>query len=84
MSPDTPDTTEVEPEMARRCPVCETVFTAIYPFSRQVFCSPTCKVQPQQQTGPVELSGLRERVHHDGRPPPDLLLGGVPRCCPQQ
>lgn len=58
MSPDTPDTTEVEPEMARRCPVCETVFTVTYPFSRQVFCSPTCKVanrnsKPARQTCPV-------------------------------
>ncbi len=59
MSPDqTPDTTEAEPEMARRCPVCETVFTVTYPFSRQVFCSPTCKVanrnsKPARQTCPV-------------------------------
>ncbi|MFB7248605.1 hypothetical protein ACFCYX_39905 [Streptomyces populi] len=56
MSPDTPDSTEVEPEMARRCPVCETVFTVAYGFSRQVFCSPTCKAansKPARRTCPV-------------------------------
>lgn len=59
VSHDTSDhITEVEPEMARRCPVWETIFTVIYPFSRQVFCSPTCKAanrnsKPAQQTCPI-------------------------------
>ncbi|MFF7359137.1 hypothetical protein ACFZA1_42125 [Streptomyces filipinensis] len=59
MSPDhTPDTAEVEPEMARRCPVCATVFTVAYRYSRQVFCSPTCKSanrnnKPARQTCPA-------------------------------
>lgn len=44
--------------MARRCPVCETVFTVATATSRQVFCSPTCKAtnrqsKPAQQTCPV-------------------------------
>ncbi|MDN3061201.1 hypothetical protein ACFV4E_15295 [Streptomyces hygroscopicus] len=59
MSPDnTPDTTEVTSEMARRCPVCTTVFTVATATSRQVFCSPTCKEtnrqnKPVQQTCPA-------------------------------
>lgn len=44
--------------MARRCPVCETVFTVAYRYSRQVFCSPTCKAanrnnKPARQTCPA-------------------------------
>jgi endogenous inhibitor of DNA gyrase (YacG/DUF329 family) len=59
VSPDNaPDTTEVTSEMARRCPICETVFTVATATSRQVFCSPTCKEtnrqsKPVQQTCPV-------------------------------
>ncbi|MER6067132.1 hypothetical protein ABT167_39665 [Streptomyces sp. NPDC001792] len=53
-----PDTTEVTSEVARSCPVCETVFTVGTATSRQVFCSPTCKEtnrqsKPPQQTCPA-------------------------------
>lgn len=39
--------------MARRCPVCETVFTVATQTSRQVFCSPTCK-ESNRQRRPVQ------------------------------
>ncbi|MFD8339726.1 hypothetical protein ACFV42_45070 [Streptomyces solisilvae] len=54
MSPDnTPDTTEVTSEMARRCPVCTTGFTVVTATSRQVFCSPTCK-ETNRQSKPIQ------------------------------
>jgi hypothetical protein len=39
--------------MARRCPVCESVFTVATHTSRQVFCSPTCK-ETNRQRRPVQ------------------------------
>lgn len=42
MSPDQLNNPEVTDGMARRCPVCETVFTVATAKSRQVYCSPAC------------------------------------------
>ncbi|GAA2523071.1 hypothetical protein [Streptomyces longisporus] len=58
MSPDQPIIPEDTDPMARRCPVCETVFAVASSTSRQVFCSPTCREAnrqkvPAQMTCPV-------------------------------
>ncbi|MEU0413898.1 hypothetical protein ABZ307_39775 [Streptomyces griseorubiginosus] len=54
MSPDQPSTPEASDQMARRCPVCETVFTVASSTSRQVFCSPTCR-ETNRQKMPTQL-----------------------------
>ncbi|MFF4693930.1 hypothetical protein [Streptomyces sp. NPDC001307] len=80
-----PDTTEVTSEVARRCPVCETVFTVGTATSRQVFCSPTCKeTNRQSKPPPTDLPGLPDRIHHHGRPTPDLplILASAPAFTP--
>ncbi|MEV0446200.1 hypothetical protein AB0I84_40445 [Streptomyces spectabilis] len=45
-----PNTPEVSPEMARRCPVCKTTFTVSNRKSRQVYCSPTCAETHRKNT----------------------------------
>ncbi|GAU71415.1 putative hypothetical protein [Streptomyces sp. NBRC 110611] len=44
------NTPEVSSQMARRCPVCETVFAPATVKSRQVYCSPTCAETHRKHT----------------------------------
>jgi hypothetical protein len=46
---DQPNIREVPDAMARRCPVCETVFTVASSAGRQVFCSSTCRETNRQK-----------------------------------